>query len=46
MKTEFMVVSKRGETQCELQVGDVKQGQHFNYLGSFITDKGKCETNI
>ena len=47
-KTECMVVSKRESPACALKAGDntIKQVQKFNYLGSLLTEKGKCDEEI
>ncbi|XP_042883267.1 uncharacterized protein LOC122260182 [Penaeus japonicus] len=48
-KTECMVVSKKTvKPQCMLHVGTYKiqQVEKFNYLGSLITDDGKCDREI
>ena len=47
-KTECMVVSKRKSPRCELQIGDVtiQKTKKFNYLGSLITEDGRCNAEI
>ena len=47
-KTECMVVSKRESPACALNIGDntIKQVQKFNYLGSLLTENGKCDEEI
>ena len=47
-KTECMVVSKRESPACTLKIGDntIKQVWKFNYLGSLLTENGKCEEEI
>ena len=47
-KTECLVVSKRESPKCSLKIGDViiKQVAKFNYLGSTITENGKCDDEI
>eukprot|EP00795_Rhopilema_esculentum_P009669 gene9669-biopygen2063 len=48
-KTECMVVSKQLEKpQFTLQIGEniIQQVGRFNYLGSVITDDGKCDSEI
>ena len=44
-KTECMVMSKRASPSCALKtVGNtIKQVQKFNYLGSLLTENGKCD---
>ncbi len=47
-KTECMVVSKRRNPRRRLHIGDVeiKQVEKFNYLGSMLTEDGKCDTEV
>ena len=47
-KTEWMVVSKKESPACALKTGDntIKQVQKFNYLGSLLTENGKCDEEI
>ena len=47
-KTECMIVSKRESPACTLKIGDdtIKQVQKFNYLGSLLTENGKCDEEI
>ena len=47
-KTKCMVVSKRENPHCEVKVGDIdiEQVTKFNYLGSFLTEDGKCDMEI
>ena len=47
-KTECLVVSKRKSPRCELRIGEVliKQVDKFSYLGSIITEDGKCDIEI
>ena len=48
-KTEYMVVSKRESSVCALKIGDntIKHDiQKFNYLGSLLTENGKCDEEI
>lgn len=48
MKTERMVVRKRGSPSYELRIGDVKikQAQRFKYLCHVVTDDEKYDTEI
>ena len=43
-----MVVHKRESPACGLKIGDntIKQVQKFNYLGSLLTENGKCDEEI
>ena len=43
-----MVVSRKDSLKCELKFGDIKikQVKKFNYLGSMLTEDGKCDTEI
>ncbi|MCH9665805.1 MAG: hypothetical protein K0U41_08180 [Gammaproteobacteria bacterium] len=47
-KTECMVVSKGESPRCELKIGDItiQKIKKFNYLGSMITEDGRCDTEI
>ncbi|MGX9987587.1 reverse transcriptase domain-containing protein [Soonwooa purpurea] len=47
-KTECMVISKKTNQKCTLQVGNtrIKQVQKFKYLGSVLTEDGKCDAEI
>ena len=47
-KTECMVVSRKDSLKCELKICDIKikQVKKFNYLGSMLTEDGKCDTEI
>ena len=47
-KTKGMVVSKGQSPACALKIGDntIKQVQKFNYLGSLLTENGKCDEEI
>ncbi len=47
-KTECMVVSKTISPQCQLHIGEtiIKKVKSFNYLGSLITEDGKCDSEI
>ena len=47
-KTECMVVSRKDSLKCELKIGDIKikQVKKFSYLGSMLTEDGKCDTEI
>ena len=47
-KTECMVVSKQTGVNCHLEIGNekIKQVKSFKYLGSIITEDGKCEKEI
>jgi len=47
-KTECMVVSKRTSPPCELKIGQekIKKVQKFNYLGSMVSEDGRCDTEI
>ena len=46
--TECMVISKQSDQLCRLKIEDteIKQVKSFNYLGSLITDDGKCDSEI
>ena len=43
-KTKCLVVSKKGP-KYRLHIGEaiIKQVEKFNYLGSYITENGKCD---
>ena len=43
-----MVVSRKDSLKCELKIGDIKikQVKKFSYLGSMLTEDGKCDTEI
>ena len=43
-----MIVRTRERPRCRLQIGEVeiKQVGKFNYLGSILTEDGKCDTKI
>ena len=43
-----MVVSEIGSPMCKLKIGDIKfkQVKKFSYLGSMLTEDGKCDTEI
>uniref|UniRef100_A0AAQ6A1U7 ribonuclease H n=1 Tax=Amphiprion ocellaris TaxID=80972 RepID=A0AAQ6A1U7_AMPOC len=48
-KTESMVISKsKIHPRCNLNVegNNIKQVEKFNYLGSLITDDGRCDAEI
>ena len=47
-KTECMAVSKRESLACALKIEDdtIKQVHKFNYLGSLLTENGKCDEEI
>ena len=47
-KTGCMVVSKRESPACALKMGDntIKQVQKLHYLGSLLTENGKCDEEI
>ncbi|XP_069993113.1 uncharacterized protein [Penaeus vannamei] len=47
-ETECMVVSKHTSPPCELKIEQekIKKVQKFNYLGSMVSDDGRCDTEI
>ena len=48
-KTECMVVSKKSQNPgCKVHIDqkEIKQVTEFNYLGSIITEDGRCEREI
>ena len=47
-KTECMVISKGSAPTCNLSIGNeiIKQVNKFKYLGSIITEDGRCESEI
>ena len=46
--TKYLVVSKKETPTCKLKIGDVilYQVEKFEYLGSMISENGKCDTEI
>jgi len=47
-KTVCMVISKKQSSYCRLLIGNdqIQQVDKFNYLGSYITESGKCDIEI
>ena len=47
-KTECMVMSKRSAPTCNISIGNetIQQVNKFKYLGSTITEDGRCESEI
>ena len=47
-KTEYMIISKRECNKSNLRIGNtaLKQAQKYIYLGSLITQNGKCDEEI
>src|SRR5688572_23803242 len=47
-KTKCMVISKKISPKCELNLdgSKIKQVEKFNYLGSLITEDGRCDGEI
>ena len=47
-KTKTMVISKTGNVPCSIAVNDIalEQVSQYKYLGSWITEDGKCEMDI
>jgi len=47
-KTKTLVISKSGNTSCNITVDNtpVEQVAQYKYLGSLITEDGKCDTDI
>ena len=43
-----MVVCKRERSRYRVKIGEIeiKQVKKFNYLGSIITEDGKCDAEI
>ena len=47
-KTECMVMSRRSAPTCNISIGNetIQQVNKFKYLGSTITEDGRCESEI
>jgi len=47
-KTKTMVISKTGNVPCSITINNtaLEQVSQYKYLGSFITEDGKCEMDI
>lgn len=48
-KTEVMVINKKAQVpRCSVRVNDkiIKQVGTFSFLGSYITEDGKCNEEI
>jgi len=47
-KTKTMVISKTGNVHCSITVNKtaLEQVSQYKYLGSWITEDGKCEMDI
>jgi len=47
-KTKKIVISKSGGTQCKIMINGIplEQVLQYKYLGSWITEDGKCEIDV
>src|SRR5437870_11520874 len=47
-KTKVMVMSREGNVQCEIKLNEVvlEQVSRYKYLGSWITEDIRCESEI
>jgi len=47
-KTKTMVISKTENIPCSIAVNNIalEQASQYEYLGSWITEDGKCEMDI